>query len=582
MVTDPAAVSVRQEPPRGRRTKRCAAFGLVAALVPAMLSACAQSGTHLGPTISVDRTFYVSAGGDDRADGRAADRAWRSLDRVNSERLVPGDRVLLEGGTRFVGSLSLDARDAGDATNLVTVASYGAGRATIAPDPMGRSAISVHNTAGIRIQDLIVSGGDMASTSADGINLFNDRPGGGVLDRVEIVGVEVSGFANGIAIGAGAARAGFRRVEVRDSMLHDNRRAGLTAYGPPFDPAAPAYAHEDITVSAVDAFHNEGERGATTNTGSGIVLGSVRGGVVEDSTAHDNGAASTAQQGPIGIWVYDSTRIVMQRNVAFDNRTQFADGGGFGLDQNTSDSSLQYNLSYGNDGGGYLLFTNQPNGFHRGNVVRFNISSEDARNGANYGGFMVGGGFAGPATATVVRGDQIYQNTVVMTGHDGQFPPAVRVAGTLADVQLRNNIIVAAQGAPLVNTGDVTADGVQFQGNDYSGGDGRFDVQWRGSSFTSLQAWQSSTGQEILENRPMGLVIDPRLADPRPPTGVRSASQRGDATGFRLQPGSPVATAGIALATRFGTDTGGQDFFAQQVSTTQPPIGASTAASGPR
>lgn len=537
---------------------------------------------HVGLVLGTNRTFYVSAGGDDRADGRAVSRAWRSLERVNTEKLVPGDRVLLEGGTRFAGSLEFGTGDGGDATNLVTVASYGAGRATIAPDSAGRSAVSVHNTAGIRIQDLVVAGGNVASTSADGINVFNDLPGGGILDRVQIAGVEVSGFANGIVVGAGADGKGFRRVEVRDSMLHDNRRAGLTAYGPPFDPAAPSYAHEDVTVSGVDAYNNQGEADAATNTGSGIVLGSVRGGVVERSTAHDNGAASTAQQGPIGIWAYDATQIVLQHNLSFGNRTQFADGGGFGLDQNVSDSLLQYNLSYRNDGAGYLLYTNQPNGFHQGNVVRFNISSEDARNGTAYGGISVGGGLTGPATATVIRGDQIYQNTVVMTGHDGQFPPAVRVAGTLADVQLRNNIIVAAQGAPLVNTGDVTADGVQFQGNDYSGGDGRFDVQWRGSPFASLQAWQSSTGQETLENRPTGLVIVPQLADPRPPTAVRSASQRGDATGFRLQPGSPVATAGIALATRFGTDTGGQDFFAQQVSTTQPPIGVSTAASGPR
>jgi hypothetical protein len=544
-----------------------------AVAVSCWVSACTPVEVHVGVGLSADRTFYVSARGDDRADGRASDRAWRTLDRVNSERLVPGDRVLLEGGGRFAGSVKLDARDAGDATRLVTVGSYGDGRATITSS--GASAVSVLDTAGVRIQDLTLIGDGVPTEAADGVTVFNDRSSGGRLDRVEVAGVEVSGFANGIAVGARAAGTGFRRVNIANSVLHDNRKAGLTVYGPAFDASAPGYAHEDVTVSGVEAYGNRGEAGAVTNTGSGIVLGSVAGGVVEESSAHDNGGESSAPQGPIGIWAYDSTGVVLQRSVSFSNRTRFADGGGFGLDQNVSNSLVQQNLSYDNDGAGYLLYTNQSNGSHRDNTVRFNVSSDDSRNGSAYGGITIGGGFTGPASQTVVTGDQVFHNTVVMSAHDGQLPPALRVAGTLARVAIRNNLFITNGGSPQVVTGEVSADGVGLQGNDYFGGRGAVKLIWRDTTYRDLATWRSATGQETLAGAATGAALDPGVVGPHTPMVVRSATGLGATTGVQLQPGSPVAQAGLDLTALFGTDVGGHDFFGRAVPTFKPAIGAS-------
>jgi len=536
------------------------------------VSACTPAEVHVGVGVSADRTFYVSARGDDRADGRAWNRAWRTLDRVNSQRLFPGDRVLLEGGGRFAGSVKLDARDAGDAARLVTLGSYGDGRATI--NSSGDSAVSVLDTAGVRIQDLTLVGDGAPTVVADGITVFNDRPTGGRLDGVEVAGVTVSGFANGIAVGARAVGAGFRGVHVADSVLHDNRRAGLTVYGPRFDAGAPGYAHEDVTVSDVESYGNRGEAGAVTNTGSGIVLGSVDGGVVEGSSAHDNGGESSAPQGPIGIWAYDSTRVVLQRNVSFGNRTRFADGGGFGLDQNVSNSLVQKNLSYGNDGAGYLLYTNESNGSHRDNIIRFNVSNDDSRDGTAYGGITIGGGLAGPATKMVVTGDQVFHNTVVMSPHDGLLPPTLRVAGTLAHVAIRNNLFVS-NGCPQVVTGDVTADGVVLQGNDYFGDRGGVQLLWRDTTYRDLKTWRSATGQETLAGAATGAALDPGVVGPHTPLVVRSAADLGVTTGVRLQPGSPVAQAGLDLTALFGTDVGGHDFFGHAVPTSKPAIGAS-------
>ena len=61
------------------------------------------------------------------------------------------------------------------------------------------------------------------------------------------------------------------------------------------------------------------------------------------------------------------------------------DGGGFDLDGGVTDSTLQFNKSYGNDGAGYGLYNYDRAGLPWGNnVVRYNASYGDGRKN-NYG-----------------------------------------------------------------------------------------------------------------------------------------------------------------------------------------------------
>jgi parallel beta helix pectate lyase-like protein len=53
-------------------------------------------------------TYYVRNGGDDSADGRSPGTAWASLGKVNSYGFAAGDVVLLEEGSRFVGTVTVD------------------------------------------------------------------------------------------------------------------------------------------------------------------------------------------------------------------------------------------------------------------------------------------------------------------------------------------------------------------------------------------------------------------------------------------------------------------------------------------
>lgn len=403
--------------------------------------------------------------------------------------------------------------------------------------------------AGVDVQDLVITGDGSTYGTASGISLFTDLPGAGKLDHVRIARVEVSGFRQGVEIGAWGGPGGYRDVRVTDAQLHDNRDAGLLTYGPLFDAGSPAYAHENVRISRVFAYHNLGDpQNRTRNTGSGIVLGSVRGRVVEQSTAYGNGAACAAPEGPVGIWTYDATSVVLQRNTSYSNRTGGrADGGGFDLDQNVSGSTAQYNSSWDNDGPGYLVYTGQLNDAQSGNVVRFNLSRDDVRAVPAYGAVTVRGR---------IRGADIMHNTVSVSSTATAPRSALQLEGPLSGVTIRNNIFAVQGQSPVVLAPALGTSAVRLQGNDHRTA-GAAVVRWGGTSYGSLAAWRSATGQELLDGRTTGTGDDPMFTD------------GSGAAGLRLTAGSPLRTSGLDVRSLFGTSPGPRDFYGTALAATR-------------
>ncbi|MBN9111928.1 MAG: right-handed parallel beta-helix repeat-containing protein [Pseudonocardia sp.] len=542
--------------PRARRSTAAAA--LLAAL---LVSSCSALGGTPG-----DRTFYVSPTGDDAARGTSEGTAWRTLDRASSVRLVPGDRLLLEGGATFAGRLRIDAEDAGDPAKPVVVGSYGEGRARIQSDQ--DSAVLVLDTGGVRIGDLVVVGPGRFVAGSAGVRLYNDLPGGRMLDGVTVTRVDASGFVNGVEIGAANTGAGFRDAVVDDVVAHDNRDAGLAVYGPELDPAAPAYAHEGLTVSRVTAFGNRGDpANSRHNTGSGIVVGSVRGATVSGSVAHDNGGSGGSGEGPVGIWTYDSDGVVIEHSLSYRNRTaRKADGGGFGLDQNTSNSVMQYNLSYDNHGPGYLVYTGQDNAVHRGSVVRFNISSGDARRWSIYGGITVLG-----RTDDV----RVHHNTVVMAPQAGDPSSALRLGPGISGVVVRDNVFVSRGAGPLVVAEqDIGRDTAVLAGNAYVADGVPWSVRWGGAVFGTPEAWRAATGQETEGGVPTGIVGDPLLPGPLVGLTATAADDRAADAGFVPGAGSPLLGAGLDVTALVAPQTALVDRTGAPVPLTGSDVGA--------
>ncbi|RYD64610.1 MAG: hypothetical protein EOP83_09320, partial [Verrucomicrobiaceae bacterium] len=484
---------------------------------------------------------------------------------LNTANFEPGDRILLAGGMTFTGTLNLGSQDTGtDAQgNLIApilITSYGTGRATIAAGD--GIAINGYNIGGIGISNLTLVGSGIAAdgtttSTKSGISFYCDAPGNVKFQHLRIDNVEVSGFGSrGISIGGYNGSAGFDDVRITHCEVHDNLHAGIETYGYP----GVTNALTNVTISNCDVHHQPGKPASSGNTGSGIVLAGVTGGVVEHCLSHNNGANNTTSEGPVGIWAYHSSNILLQYNEAHSNLTLGGDGGGFDLDIGTTNSVMQYNYSHDNDGAGFLVYGTADTNASTGHVVRYNVSHNDGRDSGS-------GSASGINLSNNVRDLSVYGNTVVLSASPGSTSiPAIKCVATNQQpdrIFVANNNFVTSGGTRLVSlytTGTVT-----FAGNNYWPSGGSFLVQDGGVNYSSLAAWRTGKGREKLNGQNTGFNVDPLFQ--ATPSSQRSTGATAPAglIAFKLQRTSPLVDKGLDLKTKFGINAGLNDFFGAKI-----------------
>ncbi|NBT12740.1 MAG: hypothetical protein EBS56_04015 [Planctomycetia bacterium] len=505
-------------------------------------------------------TYYVSPTGSDSRSGTSAASAWKTIAKVNNSSFSPGDSILFEGGKVFADGLWFSK--GGTATNPITIGSYGTGQATISP-AAGESGFYAYNCGGIALKNLKVLGVGAATSTKSAVGFFNDLAGNVKLPRISVDQVEVTGCYRGLTVGGWNGSSGYDGVSITNVSAHHNRHVGILVYGPTFNPAAPTYAMTNVYIGHCQANNNDGDPTLLENhTGSGITLGSVNGGIVERSVAFENGINNQPSEGPVGIWAYDSTNVTIQYNESYNNRTGAGnDGDGFDLDQNVTNSVLQYNYSHGNDGAGYLICSG-PGTRNSNNIVRYNISENDSRK-RTYGAISTWG---------FVTGLQVYGNTVSMDPPTGtNTPMALRLVGT--DHRIFNNLFVTTGGVTLVRY-DVDASrnplydpavdqNILLRGNAYWSSGGGFKITWGATTYTSFSSWLAANpAQERVAGAVVGRNVDPLLTSPG------SGGTVGDADlletslgGYKLQPRSPLINAGQHPFALFGINPGSRDFY---------------------
>jgi regulation of enolase protein 1 (concanavalin A-like superfamily) len=435
------------------------------------------------------------------------------------------------------------------------VGSFGTGRATIyGGDGTG---IFVYNTSGFRIEHLYVVGSGRDINTGHGIFFFNDLPGDVKLDYIRIDSVDTVRFGNyGVLIGGYIGASGFRNVRMTAVNAAENKLGGIFTY------AAQPNVHENVYVGYSSAHLNSGMAGLLYNSGNGITLSGVNGGTIEHSVARQNGWLSDAGNGPIGIWAFDSTRILIQFNESHHNMTgRTKDGGGFCFDQNTSHSIMQFNYSHDNAGAGYLLAHKPDNYAHTNNIIRYNISENDARANA----------YAALHTWGRIRNAHFHNNTVYLAdrGSITEVPRGIYVKNqsiTLQDpesVHFRNNLIQTTGGVRLVEIQATALDAaidLRFEGNAYYTTGGAFNIYWGGVWYGSLEAWRAGTGQEQRNGIATGMVVDPRHVAPGLGMTFNNTSMLRGLYGYRLRADSPLIDAGLDLRA-MGIETGTRDYY---------------------
>ncbi len=249
------------------------------------------------------RTFYVSSGGNDGAPGSQG-QPWKTVGKVNSAALRPGDAILFEGGATF-GDAQLAPRVSGSSAARIWYASYGTGRAAItkgvrfggvswvtldglqiqgSPDAIGsggsgNAKIEILNnlisTPGIGINswptadaDWLIAGNTIANTGDSGIvihgprnmiagnTIANTGTNGAISYGMHgiyaeapdaiITGNTIDGFADqGVS-------TRFRNAQIRDNVIRNGRKTSNAGVGYwPDDPTAGSTLICGNSISAV-------------------------------------------------------------------------------------------------------------------------------------------------------------------------------------------------------------------------------------------------------------------------------------------------------------------------------------------
>ncbi len=435
--------------------------------------------------------YYINLFGNDSNSGKSQKEPWQSINKVNDTQLLYGDSVWFHANQTFKGNLILKDTKTDNIDEQITFGSYGDGRATI--DAGTETGFIAKNRGGVRIVNLNFVGS--GKNTGSGIWFVNTLPENRILSHIQIDKVDVSGFKHvGIGVDAqtiDSSWSGFTDVKITHANVHDNGDAGISCTGA-WNPDKKGYSHSDIYVGNCRVYNNIGIPGKGSHSGNGIVLAQVDRATIEHCEAYENGRLNDYEGGgPVGIWTWDSNRVVIQYNESHGNRTGSSkDGGGFDLDGGVQNSIVQYNYSHDNDGAGYLLAQFEGAKAFRNNIIRYNLSENDGRRNS-YGGIHLWSTGANGG----IRNTEIYQNTISTSKSDIGNPAAVDcLTDGIHNIRIYNNTLKTDGNA--VHIRGMNRPNLVFQDNIYQTAATNLKIHWDGQIFDSLAQWRHHTEQE--------------------------------------------------------------------------------------
>jgi len=500
--------------------------------------------------------YYVSPTGDDGAAGTSPSTAWQTIAHVNDVAFADGDSVLFEGGQTFTGGIYVDVNDGGTATNPLTFGSYGTGRATIS-SASGEDGFEGFNRAGLEIEDLKFIGSGWDSSDSVGIVVWTNLPGNVKLPYLRIDNVDITEHSKeGIRFGgwnSSYPNSGLKDVRITNADIHHVGDLALWSFGYP--ERVSGYANEDVYIGDCTFYNCPGSGKPQDLAGDGPVLFHVDGAIIEYCLAYDMGENSN--QGLQAIWAYDVNNVVIQFNEAYNIKTgrRGGDGGGFDLDGGCNNSIMQYNYSHDCHGASYLICEYGSGMGMRNNICRYNISENDGQaSSKEMGPLYFYAPSSDPLYNTLVYGNTFYAsaNTRGAVVHDYG-------GGYVYNTMIYNNIFYTAAGKRVIYLPDPST--YVFKGNCYWSSGDDLEIEWGGTTYTSLASWRSATGQEMHGGNPVGYETDPCLTDVGNGGTIGDPCLLDTLTAYKLKDNSPMINAGLDYVSELGIDPGPQDFY---------------------
>jgi hypothetical protein len=474
-------------------------------------------------------TFFISPSGNDTNNGSRL-APWKTINKLNSTKLHPGDTVCFESGHIFDGHILVGSSDAGMSDHPVTITSYGDGKAII--NGKNKTALTVNKSSYINISNLGFKGnGRKTGNTKDGV-IING------CSNIMIDSIEVSGFQK-----AGLLVYASTNVDINKVHAFDNGFAGISIAG--------EYRKRNCTnihIAYCTAENNPGDPANFTNhSGNGILAGECKNVTIEYCAATNNGWDMPRKgNGPVGIWCYEADSVIIQHCISYKNKTSpgAADGGGFDLDGGVTNSIIQYCLSYENEGSGYGLFQYDGAKNWYNNTIRFCISENDGAVSAAHAGIFI---WNGSNDASQFKNCFVYNNTIYNSkGAVISYEQQSKNAGFLF---YNNNFI----GKGSLVTGKETNS--TYLGNNWYSIEDGFNI---GNS-RRFNAWVKATRKETYKGRIVGSNKDPLLTSPGN-TSFRVPEKLNEFDKYKLPVDSPLRNSGLDLKQLFGIDTGNKTF----------------------
>lgn len=484
---------------------------------------------HLTKHSPVNKRYYFSSDGNDSNDGSIR-HPFKSINKLNSLHLLPGDKVYFHGGDIFNGSILIDSSQSGTKNQPIIIGKYGTGKATINAGNV--TSLIIYKTKYIHISNLTFTGsGRKNGNTKEGVAVIGSS-------HITIDSFDISGFQK-----AGLLVYSSSNISVTNVSAHDNGAAGIAVEG-----TLDKKDCKNIYIGFCRTENNPGDPSNLTNhSGNGIVVGHCTKVTIEYCVATNNGwDMPRIGNGPVGIWGYEADSLIIQHCLSYRNKTSVgaADGGGFDLDGGVTNSIVQYCLSYENQGAGYCIFQYWGASPWYNNVFRYNISIDDG---------LVSDGRAGVYIWNS-SDDQnqfydclFYNNTIYNTK---EAAISYSEKSERKNFSFYNNIFVGEDSLIKGNKGiDI------FLANDWWSVTKKFNIE-RVYDFTE---WSKKNKQEIFHGKIIGLNVDPGFKNHGKPLPTSTSSLQSFNL-YNIPKNSPLQNSGFDLHRLYGIETGNVDF----------------------
>ena len=514
---------------------------------------------------SQSKHYYVSTSGNDANDGLSITSSWASINKVNTFSFQAGDTIHFEGGASFNGTIQFNQNNSGIINKPIVITSFGSQKATV-HGGYG-NGIEIFDAEYVEVRNISVRGDGVYKNDGQGIHVHINRSDK-MLHGIVIDDVEVSGFYwGGIGVGASPeATKGFYNLRITNSRVFENGFVGIQTWGAWNDELGKAaFNHVGLYIGYTKTYNNHGISTYTGDwSGSGILMAGVENGLIEYCEAYNNGKDNGCNTGgPVGIWLANAKNCIIQYSESYNNKAgKSKDGGGFDIDGGSQNCIIQYCYSHDNEGPGYALFEWGNNNPFTGNVIRYNISQDDARKN-NYGALT----FWGVGRYNKIMNSHVYNNTIYVskTGLINGTPSAVKFMGTnMKDLKIRNNIFYVTEGIKMISSSssfDTTV--AHFQNNNYYDTTGVPSFHFN-YTYPSLSSWKNAApGQEMRGPISLGYTNNPLFVNPGGAKTIKPAEggEMSYLTAYMVQPNSPMIDAGLNVQSIADVDVANVDFY---------------------